>query len=665
MILKSTLRLTLLAAALSAAVVAQAQSPLTSPFGKASATAAADGMTKAQAKAALSSAVARKVEAKSLERFLDKDVTEFIVTFHETIPVAQSAIYSQKIEAEKIAFRTARRNVMASLNTTDVEMVREYSVLPMAFMRAKNRAALVKLLNHPGVKSVVENFPVKLATANSMPAIHQPAQVSEILGHTGAGTTVAVIDNGLNPAHPIFTGRIAATVAFPATETFTTDATGAHGTNVAGIAASVAPRTRIAALDVFNSAGGSTNAELTDALNWVIANKSTYNIVSVNMSLAFEDRGSFNSECSGAAGSLEAAYTTLISRLRAANIMPVIAAGNNKWKQGVTSPSCVPGAMSIGSVFDKSYESGETTSRTFRPGTIYECTEDMTKSLINAVPCYSNSGPRLTMFAPGSRISAGGYIADGTSQAAPHVAGAIAALRSALPNESLDQLQARLTKMDWKVTDNRDPAQVTVKPRLDLLGAIANNHYTVVQQLYLAYYGRPADANGLAYWAKSLADINAPTTLKGIDTAYGQNPTLKAYVDSFANSQESRDLYGSGTTQDFVKAVYRNAFSREGEAGGVSFWASAIDAGHVTRAQAAVTITSSAAGTDSTTVANKTAAMGMYTTSVDSAIEVSKYSGNSANALARGTIQKVNHLTNVPAFQATIDADLKHLVSTL
>ncbi|MFX8856465.1 S8 family serine peptidase, partial [Acinetobacter baumannii] len=57
-----------------------------------------------------------------------------------------------------------------------------------------------------------------------------------------------------------------------------------HGTNVSAIVTGVAPNTKILMLNVF-SGNGAFFSDLIDAINWAIANKSTYNIASLNMSL--------------------------------------------------------------------------------------------------------------------------------------------------------------------------------------------------------------------------------------------------------------------------------------------------------------------------------------------------------------------------------------------
>ena len=56
---------------------------------------------------------------------------------------------------------------------------------------------------------------------------------------------------------------------------------------------------------------------------------------------------------------------------------------------------------------------------------------------------------------------------------------------------------------------------------------------TTVQKLYIAYYGRAADAGGQVYWADKL------------DAANG---SLVGIIDAFANAPEAQALYGSGTS---------------------------------------------------------------------------------------------------------------------
>jgi hypothetical protein len=85
------------------------------------------------------------------------------------------------------------------------------------------------------------------------------------------------------------------------------------------------------------------------------------------------------------------------------------------------------------------------------------------------VVCFSNSASFLSLLAPGALITAAGATYAGTSQAAPHVSGAVGLLRSAYPSESVDATVTRLTSRGVNITD---PRNSLVKPRIDVLAAL-------------------------------------------------------------------------------------------------------------------------------------------------------------------------------------------------
>ena len=109
-------------------------------------------------------------------------------------------------------------------------------------------------------------------------------------GITGIGQSVVVIDTGIDLNHPGFgddenkdgiSDRIVRKdLDFTRQNDRTVQDSGHHGTAVAGIAASVAPGTKIIPIQV------SLASNIGQALNWVMANEDKYNITAVNLSLS-------------------------------------------------------------------------------------------------------------------------------------------------------------------------------------------------------------------------------------------------------------------------------------------------------------------------------------------------------------------------------------------
>jgi hypothetical protein len=154
----------------------------------------------------------------------------------------------------------------------------------------------------------------------------------------------------------------------------------------------------------------------------------------------------------------------------------------------------------------------------------------------------------------------------------------------------------------------------------------ASTYLAQVQQLYIAYFGRPADPIGQAYWAGV------------IDAANG---SIASVLAGFSASTESQNLYGNKSTIDKVTAIYANEFNRTPDAAGLAYWVAQIDSGKVTQAQAAWTIQQSAGAGDAATVQNKLTAAQAFTANVDTAAEIQGYQGTNAAASARAFLSTV------------------------
>jgi hypothetical protein len=183
----------------------------------------------------------------------------------------------------------------------------------------------------------------------------------------------------------------------------------------------------------------------------------------------------------------------------------------------------------------------------------------------------------------------------------------------------------------------------------------------VLQRIYVAYFGRPADPDGLVFFANNYLNAGAPTVIGGMNAAYAANPAVRALIDSFATSQESQDLY-PGDNLTFIAAIYRNLFNREPDQAGLAYWSQAIDSGAMSRASAAVAIMSGAIGADLDLINKKNVVAAAFTNALDTQAERAAYSGLAANVTVRNMLATVTLATDPAAFQQTIDSTIAALV---
>lgn len=80
-----------------------------------------------------------------------------------------------------------------------------------------------------------------------------------------------------------------------------------------------------------------------------------------------------------------------------------------------------------------------------------------------------------------------------------------------------------------------------------------------IQQLYVGYFGRPADQAGLNYWLAASNAANSTVTLDSIRA-------------SFAEQNEYLSTYGNLSREATVKEIYSNLFGRTASADEVGYW---------------------------------------------------------------------------------------------
>ncbi|UOD31956.1 DUF4214 domain-containing protein [Massilia violaceinigra] len=182
----------------------------------------------------------------------------------------------------------------------------------------------------------------------------------------------------------------------------------------------------------------------------------------------------------------------------------------------------------------------------------------------------------------------------------------------------------------------------------------------VVQALYVAYFGRAADAGGMRSFQEQLARLDAPHDIVGISSAYGSNPALRQLIDSFGKSAESDALYPDGVPA-FVGAIYKNVLGRSADAEGLAYWSNAIDSGALSQANAALSIMAGALENtsvqgllDAKRIDNTLALASDFTLALDRPTEIAGYAGSLAASMVRAMLATVGAETDLGPFQAVI-----------
>ncbi len=118
----------------------------------------------------------------------------------------------------------------------------------------------------------------------------------------------------------------------------------------------------------------------------------------------------------------------------------------------------------------------------------------------------------------------------------------------------------------------------------------------IMQEMYVAYYGRPAEPAGLQYWADRLsADSN-----------------LDDILAAFGTSAEYNDNYGQLTNAELIKGLYQQMFNRDPDPSGLEFYTNRLESGEASLASIAKQIADGALNSDAETLDNKVALASKY-----------------------------------------------------
>jgi len=384
-------------------------------------------------------------------------------------PAEHRAFLSGDLVAHQARHTGARARVIVQGDDATLEAVARRHHLQIlrrlngAAVLAANSAELSELATDAAVDHLSGDLPVSnwMSVSNKSTAADQVRAgapglpgITAVPGVTGQGIGVAVLDSGVS-SHNALSNKVSANVSFVTGDPAVTDAFG-HGTHVAGIIAGtasaaayvtplytggIAPNAKIINVRVLGADGTGLVSDVIAGIEWVINNRSAYNIRVINLSLGHPVFESATTD----------PLCVEVQKAVDNGIVVVVAAGN-KGKTpdgrtilgGISSPGNSPAALTVGAL------------NTF--GTVSRSDD--------AVTTYSSRGPtrfdhavKPDLAAPGNKIvsleannsvlpglystlhvagkGTNSYMTlSGTSMAAPMVSGAVALLLQGTPSMS-------------------------------------------------------------------------------------------------------------------------------------------------------------------------------------------------------------------------------------
>ncbi|MCC5575533.1 S8 family serine peptidase [Microtetraspora sp. AC03309] len=394
-----------------------------------------------------------------------------------------------------------------------------------------------------GVGKVWLDAKVKADLAESVPLIGAPEAWKA--GFDGTGTTVAVLDTGVDATHPDLAGKIAESRSFVPDQEVT-DGHG-HGTHVAATVAGsgaasggsrkgVAPGARLVIGKVLGDSGSGSSSDIIAGMEWATT-EAKAKIVSMSLGGTPTDG---TDPLSQAVDYLSASTGALF----------VIAAGNSgPGKETIGTPGAAASALTVAAT-DKADQLANFSSRGPRAN------DGALKPDI-AAPGVAIVAARAAGTALGTPVDNLYTSLNGTSMATPHVAGAAALLAQKHPGWNGERLKAALmsTAKDTGYTAYEQGAG-----RVDV--ARATSQEVVATTPNLDYGVIPVDANGavdrtITYANDGAAEVTLTLTA-----------TMREAKDALALSASTVTVPAGGTASVTV-TLHPDGLAKGGYTGAV------------------------------------------------------------------------------------------------
>jgi serine protease AprX len=313
---------------------------------------------------------------------------------------------------------------------------------------------LLKLQRQPGLTAITPDAPVALSGGISSTQ-QWPFVAGDVKGwpdvtngKLGPAPAIAVVDSGIDAGRPDFGTRVVKQVSLTTLPGNSAGDGYGHGTFVAGIAAGSAPKysgaapsAKIVSLDVMDDQGVARTSDVIAAADWIVQNKSTYNIRVANFSLHSAAPSSIFWD----------PLDRAVEKLWFDGIVVVAASGNyavNGQPSGVKfAPGNDPFVVTVGAADISG--SVSTNDDVNAPWSSYGYTYDGFRKPEISAPGRYIVGPvptasTLAVTRASSMVDAGYIQLSGTSFAAPVVSGTAAYLLALHPSWTPDQVKGAL-----------------------------------------------------------------------------------------------------------------------------------------------------------------------------------------------------------------------------